>query len=203
MQVRWDHRRFFLVIRDQKVIKYFIQVICFFAGYPFVGKTYVLKKVVEAIDDLTVVVISPKDYRPKGFEKLSETSQREVNLATWKCTLEVLEKAIQESPIDEVVFYDTSCASFDAMNDYFEMAKKFKHKAIYAFVTATRQTCAKRATAKLSDEVLEKYKMNFKKSVPEFSKLADATVVINNEVEPDLSKLIRLIRRENDRIHQS
>ena len=163
---------------------------------------FVLGKTVAELEDLSIVIISPKDYRPKGYEKLKETQQREINLAAWKCTLEALEEAIKTMPTNEIIFYDTSCASFEAMNNYFEVAKKFQHKVFYVFVNASREVCAKRATVNLPIEVLEKYKMNFKKSVFQFSELADHTVVINNETEPDVSKLIRLIRFEHGRIHQ-
>jgi predicted kinase len=178
-------------------------MVVFMAGFPFAGKTYVLGKAVTELTDLSIIIISPKDYRPKGYEKLTETQQREINLASWKCSLETLEGTIKSSPIEEVIIYDTSCASLEAMSEYFEMAKKFKHKVFYVYVNAAKEIRMKRATANLPDEVMEKYKMNFKKSVPGLSKLADHAVVINNEVGLDLSKLIRLIRLEYDRIHQS
>lgn len=178
-------------------------MIIFMAGYPFAGKSTLLEVFRQNLKqaDYEAIIISPKDYRTDDYETLDEDSKRDMNLAAWECSLELLAEQIKENKDDSIVIYDTSCASLYRMQDYFKLAKKYSHYVIYCYINADLLICENRADGKwFNSDIIDKYKMNFKESVPILTKLADKAIVINNNVEINVSKLVGVF---NDRISKS
>ena len=171
---------------------------CFLAGWPFAGKTYVLQKALFLLPENNIQIISPKKYiaelcPPEEYEKKSEEERKEINIAAWECALDVLQEAIDKNG---TFVYDTACASYGVMWQYFKAARE-KHQVVYVYVKADLETCKKRAGNKwMSESVVKRYQVNFKESVPKLIKLAHKVIIIqNNDGEPDVSKLIEVLRR--------
>jgi adenylate kinase family enzyme len=177
------------------------------AGFPFSGKTYVVQRLIELCPIFQTefgIIITPTAFRPDDFDKMSEQAKRDINIAAWECSLDLLKEKIAECDSRYIIIYDTSCASL-IMQPYFELAKQ-KHRTIYAFINTNNSMCEQRAQGYfLPKEVIAKYKNNFKISIPVLSKLVNKTVVINNHVEetPNLNVLVREITDASTRIHQS
>jgi len=162
-------------------------MIIFMAGFPYSGKTYVVDKLLELFPD--IVVISPKFFRPDNYSELSEDDKREVNISSWSCSLDQLVSAIKEYNDKKVIVYDTSCASYDSMNNYFSLAKN-SHTVIYVYVNSNIKLCQKRAGSEwLSEEVVKKYINNFKTSISKLSKMSNKFFIIHNEGEPNLEEV--------------
>lgn len=162
------------------------------AGYPFSGKSHIAEILAKLHPDINI--INPKLLRPAEYEKMSEDDKRDCNLAAWEVSLEELEEAIVTRS-DKITIYDTCCASFYKMEPYFVLAKQQRHKIIYVFVDSSLELCEKRAGSNwLPKEVIEKYDVNFGVSIEGLAKLADHTIVVKNqEDEPDVTKIMRLI----------
>jgi tRNA uridine 5-carbamoylmethylation protein Kti12 len=177
-------------------------MICFFSGYPFSGKSFVIEELKKALleeiirtsEDL--LVVDPKKYRPDEYDTLSEEDKREVNISAWECSLEELKEVIEDNPNEHVIIFDTSCASYKRMSEYFTFAKSCKHQVVYVFVNARVETCERRAGNKwMGEVVIQKYKDSFKENIVKFKATADKTIVINNnaDVAPDIRKLVAMV----------
>lgn len=154
-------------------------MIIFVAGFPYSGKSFVVQKILDKISNC--IVISAKDFRPDEYDTLNEEEQRELNISAWICSLEQLDKAITEFKNDRIIIYDTSCASYDKMCDYFLYAKNKGHKVIYLYIHSSLEKCRERAGQKwFNKEVEDKYKSSFKISIPKLSAMADKHIIINN-----------------------
>lgn len=167
------------------------------AGPPFSGKSYVVQRMVE-LSGLHIHVITPKDYRPDEYETLSKVERQEIDISAWEVSLEILQDAIRNSSDDEIIVYDTACASLK-MEPYFEMAKKRNHQLLYVWVDAPSANRQRRANTKwLSPEDNKRYITNFEKSLPVLSGLANTVITINNPdgVEPDVSELVSAVLRQ-------
>lgn len=182
-------------------------MIIFMAGYPFSGKTFVLDKIIEALD-FDVSVVSPRDFIDKDeYEKLDEQRKQEMNVAAWEASLDELWTQTQRDSDGEVIVYDTCCASLKKMRSYFEGAKAKKHTIMFVFVQAPLTVCKERAGEKwLPADVIELYKTRFKENLQEFILMADHYAIIKNSTNktPDVSKVLRvLVQHHNDRVSQS
>jgi predicted kinase len=175
--------------------------IVFMAGFPYAGKTYIVDKILRNYGDdrdatsLWLKVISPKLYRPDDYERLSESERREIDLAAWECSLEDLEANILLAGMtNDVIIYDTACASLSSMLEYFKLAKSRGHVILYVFVNCPLKICKQRANGKLSNQIFDKYVQHFKDSIPRLSKMSDKAIVINNmEGEPNIRKVLKEI----------
>jgi predicted kinase len=170
------------------------------AGYPAAGKSYIVNKILAQFQD--AIVISMKDYRTEDYDKLSEEDKKEVNIAGWECSLDDLSEKMKDK--DSLIIYDTACANYEKMSDYFIEAKKIGHKVVYAFINAPLSVCKMRSGNNwLPEGVVSRYKDNFCENIPKFKKLANKFITINNNSGdvPDISRLIAEI--DNDRVHQS
>jgi predicted kinase len=167
-------------------------MVIFMAGMPFAGKSYVVDKLVDNLPD-EVLVITPKDYRPEEYDSMTEEQKKEINIAAWECTLELLKAKLKESNNNEIIIYDTSCASYLTMYDYFQTAHDCGHKVIYAFVKTSIEKCKERSKNTMSNEIMDKYKEKFKDSIKGLSKMSDRFIIINNDEEPDVSVILRVI----------
>jgi len=153
-------------------------MVIFMCGFPFSGKTHILELLKKEYPDTDV--IDPKSYRDEEYPKLDEDGKREFNISAWQCSLELLQKTIENTKPDDLIAYDTACAS-DQMLDYMDFAKKYKHKVLVVYVNAKIDLCEKRAGKEwLSQEVVQKYKTNFKNNLLKFRKMADDFVIIDN-----------------------
>jgi predicted kinase len=169
------------------------------AGMPYSGKSYIVEKVKKE----GMVVICPKDYRPDDYDKCDENEKRDLNIAAWECSLELLEEQIKTNKNDVIIIYDTCCASYENMEYYFKLARKMKHKIIYCYVHCPLDICEKRAENNWNKEMIDKYMVNFKISIPRLIKEANLVVKINNDgTSLDLNKIERHLHGP-DRIHQS
>lgn len=168
-------------------------MLVFMAGMPFAGKSYVVDKFVEKLPD-EVLVIAPKDYRPDDYDNMNEEQKKEVNITAWECTLELLKDNMKQYKKEEIIVYDTSCASYLTMYDYFQTARDCGHKILYIFVKASPEKCKERSGKNaISDEIIGKYKEKFKDSVKGLSKMSDKVIIINNDEEPDIMAILRAI----------
>jgi tRNA uridine 5-carbamoylmethylation protein Kti12 len=172
-------------------------MIIFMAGYPFSGKSHVLREILNKLPTgRTVVVVDPKRCRTDHYGLMSEEEKREENLAAWEVSLDLLIEQIKNAALADIVVYDTACASLRSMKPYFEAAKKYDHKILYVFVRADLKACERRAGENwVPQDVLDKYVTKFEESVPTLAKMADARFIIENsqEVAPNVSKVIEKV----------
>ena len=165
--------------------------VIFMAGMPFTGKTYVVNRLARSLD---MIVISPKFFRPDDYNKMTRDDKTNIDINAWYCSLEQLGMAIDKYG-DQIVVFDTSCASLDAMQPYFNKAK-FRHTVLYILVNAPLKICKERAGSKwIPEDVLISYKNNFNQSIPVLSKLAHKYFIINNIDKPDISQVIKFINK--------
>jgi len=158
------------------------------AGMPFSGKSYIVEKLKKE----GMIIICPKDYRPDDYNKYDENEKRDLNIAAWECSLELLEEQIKTTKNDTVIIYDTCCASYENMEGYFTLAKKMKRRIIYCYVHCPLDICEKRAGKDWNNSMIDKYKANFKISIPRLAKEANFVVKINNDgTSLDLTKIER------------
>ena len=179
--------------------------VIFLAGYPYAGKSFVIDLLIKTISD-DLIVISPRDFMDKGlYDDLPENEKREMNIAAWETSLDSLYDQIKANKNNQVIIYDSACASYKKMFPYFVDAKSSGHCVIYVFVDADLSICKKRAGDKwLSSSVIDAYTMRFKENVVRFAKLANKFIKIKNNSNdtPDVSKLIQVINND-DRISES
>ena len=170
-------------------------MVIFMAGFPYAGKTFVLDKALEKIEK-EVTVICPKDYRDNNYKNLEEEEQRQMNIAAWETSLEMLWESMQTNKNEEIIIYDTACASLKHMRPYFDGAKKYEHRVIYLYVNASLDLCAQRAgDSWLPIDVIKSYKNKFSESIKELARSADKHLIINNnsDKDPEVSKIIELL----------
>jgi hypothetical protein len=161
-------------------------MITYMAGYPFSGKSYVVSKILDVKPSFNV--IDPKNLRIDNYHLLDEASKREVNIAAWQVSIEYLQDLIKDSKNN--VIYDTACSSLNVMKPIFEESKKFGHKVVYVLVIADLSVCKSRAGDLWNENMINKYKTNFKSSIPVLSAVADEVVVVHNNEEPDISGVL-------------
>lgn len=160
------------------------------AGMPFSGKSFVVEKIKKE----GMIIICPKDYRPDDYEKYDENDKRDLNIAAWECSLELLAEQINTTRNDIIIIYDTCCASYENMEAYFKLAKKMKHKIVYCYVSCPLDICEKRAGKDWKKDMIDKYKVNFKISIPRLAKEANFVIKINNDGSSlDLTKIERFL----------
>jgi predicted kinase len=168
-------------------------MVIFMSGFPFAGKSYVVKLLKEKIE---LTVIDPKEYRTlvEDYDSRSEEDRRDINISAWQCALESLTETLKSAKSEEKIVLDTTCAT-EQMIDYFKMARKKGHKVVTLFVNSNLSLCRERAGKEwITEEVVSKYKSNFDKNLHGFKNLSDLFLVINNNGEtPDLSKVIEKI----------
>ena len=179
-------------------------MVIFFAGYPFSGKSFIIDLLTRAIPD-DLIVISPRDFvDEKLYADLSENEKREMNIAAWEASLDMLYDQVKANKNDQIIIYDSACASYKRMFPYFVDSKSSGHFAIYAFIDADLSICEKRAGDKwLSGSIIDAYTMRFKENITRFAKLANKFIMIKNNSNdlPEVSKIIQVIN--NDRILKS
>jgi hypothetical protein len=182
------------------------------SGYPFSGKTFVADKLVSGFgeDNNTVVInLSPKSFynsiiEAEGVkeEELSEAVRTEWMLSAWECSLEKLNEFIEDCNPNDIIIYDSGCASADNMLAYFHNARKCGHRIIFVLINCKLSICKERAAGKLEDHVWKSYTKKFTMSIPVLSKISDNIVVIENNIynkAPDLSRIMEIINA--GRIH--
>lgn len=171
------------------------------AGMPFSGKSFVVNKICNELSkNMVVEVIDPKCLRSDDYSDCNEEKRRDINLAAWEVSLDLLMEEIEESPNKDVIIYDTACASLPAMEGHFITARKCKHQIFYVHIKAPLAVCRHRAgDAWLHEDVVSRYISKFKESVPRFTELSDVSFIIDNSsndnslFEPDVSKIIEAI----------
>ena len=181
-------------------------MVIFMTGYPFSGKTFVVDKLISELgeDNNTVVInLSPKSFYDSVIEaegvkeeELSETVRSEWMLSAWECSLERLKEFIEDCHPNDIIIYDSCCASVDNMLSYFNDAKEYGHRIIFALANCKLSLCKERAADKLPNHVWESYTQKFTISIPELSKISDSVVIIGNNIynkTPDLSKIMEMI----------
>jgi hypothetical protein len=169
-------------------------MVIFMAGYPHVGKTFVVELLKAAIPEIQV--ISPKLLleRDSDYDKLEEEERHKRSIAAWDVTLQYLQREAHANSKD-IFLYDSCCASYRVMDPFFRRLKKWKHKVLYAFVHASMDDIKARAGAKFDEDVIDKYTRNFEESIAHLGKLADWNVVVKNvgDGRPDIGKLLKVI----------
>jgi predicted kinase len=165
------------------------------AGMPSSGKSFVVSRLIEKTRP-DLLVINPKSFRSDLYEKLTKDEQRNQDLAAWEVSLDLLTEKIKESVKKEIIIYDTCCATYQVMEAYFKLAKKYKHQVVYVYVKANLDSCHRRTKDGLSPELEQKYIDKFTDSIPKLTKLCDHRIIIenNDDVDPDISKLVEITR---------
>jgi adenylylsulfate kinase-like enzyme len=172
-------------------------MVIFMAGHPFSGKSFIVSMIKEALGTIGIVpmVIDPKTFRDSNYDILDEDSKRDMNLAAWEVSQEVLDEYVVDN-MNDIIIYDTACASYQRMEPHFKHARDHNHKILYVMVTASLDVCKKRAGKNwLSEEVLKKYDVSFSVYTDQFSGLADKTVFIKNDFDrpPNINKVIEAV----------
>lgn len=165
------------------------------SGYPFAGKSYTVDKIIESVDT-DILSINPKDFRVEDYDGLRDEEKRDVDLACWKASLDLLGEQIAGNHDSEVIIYDTACSSYDKMKQYFEYAKENNHTVVFCFVQANLKICEERAGENwLPKKVVDVYIDRFKNCIKDFADLADKTIIIKNNSNevPDVSKITKLL----------
>jgi len=163
------------------------------AGYPYSGKTYTVERLDKALGG-ECLVISPKFLFPPNYDELDEQEKTEVNIVSWRCSLDQLETSF-DIDTKEVLIYDTCCSSYESMVPYFTGAKVKGHTVIFLYVHAPLELCKERAGKDWFDaDVIEKYKSNFKSNLPLFIKISDKWFKIDNRKEPNLEEVLEYVR---------
>jgi predicted kinase len=170
------------------------------SGMPSSGKSFVVSRLLEKVR-LKLLVISPKTFRDDSYDKLKKEEQHDQDIAAWEVSLDLLAEKIKELGKNEIIVYDTCCATYEVMEPYFKLAKRFKHSVAYVYVKANLDVCSRRTKDKLDTEVEQKYIDKFTDGLPRFSKLCDHRVIVenNDDVDPDISKLVEIVNSVHDR----
>jgi predicted kinase len=167
------------------------------AGYPYAGKSLVVQMLTIALrkHSYPYDLIDPKELRDETYTNLNEEDKRDMNIAAWEISLEMLAEKIS-APQNKLLIYDTACASYRGMEPLFKLACQKHHRVVYAFVDASLDLCKLRAGSEwLSNDVIEKYQVNFAESIEKLINWSSDYFIIKNNVQgslPDISKLVRL-----------
>lgn len=165
------------------------------AGFPKSGKSFVLDLILSELGEKDVFVVCPVDFRQDDYDVSNEEERKNIDLAVWEASLDLLWEETCGNDDSEVIVYDTCCASLNKMEPYFKGAKKKGHTVVYLFVKASWKKCEERAERWLPEDVVELYKEKFKDSIKGLSGLSDHTIVIENNSDdvPDVSKIMKLL----------
>jgi hypothetical protein len=169
-------------------------MVIFMAGFPKSGKTFVLDLILSKLKK-DVFVVCPVDFRQDDYDESNEEKRRDIDLAAWEASLDLLWEEVCGSDDSNIIVYDTCCASLGKMSPYFKGIRKKGHVIVYLFVKSSWEKCKERAEAWLPKEVVNLYKDKFKYSIPGLCELSDHVVIVENNSDdvPDVSKIMKLV----------
>lgn len=174
-------------------------MILIMAGLPKSGKSFVVRQLSDVHQSL---VIDPQRLVPPEVSR-SAKEYREALLCAWQVAYEKLLKSITSEPPDKIIIFDTCASRSTTISEISAAASITRHRTCLIFIHAEVQVCLVRAGDEVDLQTIRDYEQKFVNSLRESRAYCDNFVVINNtRGKPDLSRLMKLIEHENDRIHK-
>lgn len=166
-------------------------MILFTAGYPWSGKTELVKMITSGLDkSVKVVLVNPALLRPPEYSQMSPEDQRAARLASWEVAQEQLTEAIIKEPQSTLIIYDSCAAKYRTMFPHFNAAKQRNHAILYVFVGANVGECKGRAGVNWpSQDVISGYATDFGESAPRLRPLCSYFKFIKNMNDPNMAVL--------------
>lgn len=163
-------------------------MIVFTGGFPYVGKSEFVRTLVQCLD-AEVIAIEPKEYYPKGFDKLPPEKRTAIATSAWEVCMEQVEKSIKDTSPSDIIIFDTAAKRLNAMRPLFTIAKVHHHKIFYVFVAAAIDECSGRAKDRWDEKFEDDYANSFDVTVPALKRLADVFRLVVNHDDPDRTAL--------------
>jgi hypothetical protein len=167
-------------------------MILFTAGYPYSGKTELVKMIMNNLDPKQVktILIDQSLLRPPEYPQMSPEDQRSARLAAWEVTQEQMREVIAVEPNSTLIIYDSCAAKHKTMSPHFNAAKAKNHTIFYAFVGAKVPECKSRAgTNWPSADIISGYATDFGESAPKLRPLCTHFKFIKNSNDPNKNAL--------------
>lgn len=156
-------------------------MIIFTAGYPYSGKSELVREIVARLPKMKTVLVDPVSLRVPEYDSLSQEDQASVRIAAWQVAMDTVFKAISSEPDSTLIIFDTCGAKSSVMEPLVAHAKLRNHTTFYVFVRATLQECSKRAGPKWpTSDVINGYIKDFTESVPRLKSTAKYFILVKN-----------------------
>lgn len=156
-------------------------MIIFTAGYPWSGKTELVREITSRLPKIKTILVDPVALRVPEYETLSKEDQEGVRIAAWQVAVDTVFKSISSEPDSTLIIFDTCGAKSSVMEPLLAHAKLRNHTTFYVFVRATLQECSKRAGTKWpANDVIGGYIKDFTESVPRLKSTAKYFVLVKN-----------------------
>lgn len=162
-------------------------MILFTAGYPYSGKTELVKLITSKLDkSIKVILVDQALLRPPEYAQMSAEDQRAARLAAWEVTQEQMREVLVTEPNSTLIIYDSCAAKLKTMLPHFNLAKSRNHTIFYVFVGTKVDECKGRAGDNWpSTEVINGYAADFGESAPRLRPLCTHFKFIKNSNDPD------------------
>lgn len=167
-------------------------MILFTAGYPYSGKSELVKMITSSLDpkQVKVVHVDPALLRPPEYNQMSPADQRAARLAAWEVSQETLTESIVTEPATTLIIYDSCAAKLKTMLPHFNLAKSRSHPIFYVFVGAKVDECKGRAGSNWpSVDVINGYATDFGESAPRLRPLCTHFKFVKNSNDPEKAVL--------------
>jgi hypothetical protein len=164
-------------------------MILFTAGYPYSGKTELVKLITSdkaLVGQVKVTLVDPVLLRPPEYNQMPPDDQRAARLASWEVAQEQLREVIVTEPNTALIIYDSCAAKLKTMLPHFSLAKARGHSIFYTFVGAKVDECKGRAgTNWPPSDVINGYAADFGESAPRLRPLCTHFRFIKNSNDPE------------------